>query len=391
MSSKPKFHGESVKWFVGVVEENNDETSKDKLMIGRCRVRILGVHSPTKVMDDETGEGIPVDKLIWGTPIMPPIYSSMGGIGVSPANRIMQGSWVLCMSMDGNKMQEVYIMGTIKGRPIERLNPNNQGFCDPDNVYPTDDMLHNPDTHALAMGGGGGFIVEHKNGNRNEDIRMGSYNGGGGSWSQPISPYAAKYPFNLVYGSESGHVKEVDDSKGAQRLHWYHNSGTFIEIDAEGTKVCKTVGDDYEITVKDRNVLIKGDLNVTVEGNCTFFVKGNMVSQVSGNSQSLVEGNSETHVVGDADLYVDGDATTIVKGDSDLLANGDIDIIARGNTEIKARSVDVKASSSIDLAAPNVNIKASSMSLRGGDIKISAGDVGINGHVKINGTTQIGY
>ena len=120
MSSKPKNHGENVSWFFGVVEENNDSKAKDGKKLGRCRVRLVGIHSQEKVENDETGEGIPTDKLIWAYPIVPPIFSSMNGIGVSPNSRIMNGSWVLCMAMDGGAAQEIFIMGTIAGIPEKR-------------------------------------------------------------------------------------------------------------------------------------------------------------------------------------------------------------------------------------------------------------------------------
>jgi len=370
MNNKPKFHGQGVLWFTGVVEENNDMFAKDGLMIGRCQVRILGIHSAEKIENDETGEGIPVEKLVWALPVMPPIYSSMGHIGASPANRIMKGSWVLLMAMDGTKAQEIFIMGTLKGRPIERLNPENQVFCDPDYFYPTDGMLNLPDTHPLAMGGTGGDIVKQKNEERNVENDTASFTGAGAKWSQPLSPYGAHYPNNLVYGSEFGHVKEVDDTIGARRLHWWHSSHTFIEIDETGTKVCKTVGDDYEITVKDRNVLVKGNCNITVEGDATMLVKGDSVTQVKGDAELLIEGDADTHVKGDADTDIDGDFDENVDGDKELTVDGDYDIKSKSNIKIKARNIGLSANSRINIDAPNIDLW---------------------GVVRINGIIQIGH
>ena len=39
-----------------------------------------------------------------------------------------------------------------------------------------------------------------------------------------------EYPHNHVTETESGHVIEVDDTKGKERIHVFHKSGTFIEI-----------------------------------------------------------------------------------------------------------------------------------------------------------------
>ena len=37
-----------------------------------------------------------------------------------------------------------------------------------------------------------------------------------GFWNQPTGDYNARYPFNNVYESESGHVMEYDDTPGAE-------------------------------------------------------------------------------------------------------------------------------------------------------------------------------
>ena len=42
------------------------------------------------------------------------------------------------------------------------------------------------------------------------------------------------YPFNHVYESESGHVFEIDDTSGGERLLRQHKSGTYEEIIASG-------------------------------------------------------------------------------------------------------------------------------------------------------------
>ena len=68
--------------------------------------------------------------------------------------------------------------------------------------------------------------------------------------------------------SESGHVEEWDDSPSSERLHRYHKTGTFEEIQPDGTKVTKVVGDEYEVTLGKKNVLIEGTVNVTISSDC---------------------------------------------------------------------------------------------------------------------------
>ena len=104
--SEPKFFGSNCKYFLGVVEENNDETSKDGNKVGRCRVRLMGVHSPSKVENDAAGEGNPSNKLHWAWIVQPTTSAAISGIGHSPTS-LLNGTHVLVMSMDGNAVQDL--------------------------------------------------------------------------------------------------------------------------------------------------------------------------------------------------------------------------------------------------------------------------------------------
>ena len=59
-------------WWQGVVEDKIDP-----LMLGRCRVRILGYHT------DDLNE-IPTDCLPWAMPMQPITSAAMSGIGTTP-------------------------------------------------------------------------------------------------------------------------------------------------------------------------------------------------------------------------------------------------------------------------------------------------------------------
>jgi hypothetical protein len=47
--------------------------------------------------------------------------------------------------------------------------------------------------------------------------------------TEPASAYKAHYPYNKSTHTESGHVFEVDDTPGEERLHTYHRTGTYTE------------------------------------------------------------------------------------------------------------------------------------------------------------------
>lgn len=85
--------------------------------------------------------------------------------------------------------------------------------------------------------------------------------------------YAAVYPFDRVYKTKAGHVIEIDDTGGKERIKVFHKSGTFFDIDADGNMRVKVVGNVYQE--------IKGDLLQQVDGNWRVHVNGE-IERVSG-------------------------------------------------------------------------------------------------------------
>lgn len=168
------------------------------------------------------------------------------------------------------------------------------GFQDPSKVYPK--WINEPDTHRLARGESlDRTIVFAKDAARAIGVRTAA----GGSWNQPPTPYNAKYPFNHVFSTESGHVEEWDDTPQNERRHTWHKSGTFTEVDVNGTRVNRIVGDSYEIVERNGYVVVRGTCNVTIEGNHNIRVENNANIQVLGNADLKVSGNLTTGVGGD--------------------------------------------------------------------------------------------
>ena len=77
-------------------------------------------------------------------------------------------------------------------------------------------------------------------------------------WTEPESPasiaYPPKYPFNNITQTPSGHMFEMDDTPGGERIRIHHRSGTFTEMHPNGDEVHKIYGDGYEIITKNKNV-----------------------------------------------------------------------------------------------------------------------------------------
>jgi hypothetical protein len=99
----------------------------------------------------------------------------------------------------------------------------------------------------------------------------------------------------------------MDDTPSRERVRIQHRSGTFIEMHPNGDEVHKVYGDGYEITIKNKNVLIKGTCNITVEGDCNMEVLGDFNHSVKGDYNLEVAGKMKQRVVGDISLSSDED------------------------------------------------------------------------------------
>lgn len=303
-----EYMGRTFLW-TGVVEDRNDP-----LMLGRVRVRLVGIHSSYRTPSDETFEGCATEHLPWAMPLQPITSAAMNGIGSSPIGMV-EGTWVVGFSRDGELYQDLIVMGTLGGIP--QATPVNEGFNDPNLIYPKSEFIGEADTNRLARGVSAGTIVESKNASRDLNVLAAD----GGSWSEPESPFASVYPFNHVVESESGHISEVDDTENAERLHEYHRSGSFSEIHPDGSRVVKVVGDDYEIVIRDKNMHVKGNLNITIEGNANIYTKGDVVQKVDGNKSEEISGNLTQNVGGKIStnagggVEIDGGPSIVQKAD----------------------------------------------------------------------------
>ena len=182
-----------------------------------------------------------------------------------------------------------------------------------------------------------------------------------GFWTEPETPYAAQYPFNSVYESQAGHIVEYDDTPGAERMHWYHCSGTFTEIHPRGSEVHKVVGNAWDITLNDKMILVKGncafnadktmkimmgkDLEIEVQGETKLYARGNMTVDVGGNFLQKVKGtytlSSEGNMVIMApriDLNPEGENSSSVRtfmDDARGLVNGLIEKLSPSDLQVR--------------------------------------------------------
>ena len=109
--------------------------------------------------------------------------------------------------------------------------------------------------------------------------------GESGNQGVPDEPgtYTSMYPFNQVRETEAGFVTEYDNTSGNTRYSSYHPVGNYEEVQADGTRINRIMGSDYEITIQDKNVIIQGACNVTIAGDAKVLVKGDKYEEIEGN------------------------------------------------------------------------------------------------------------
>jgi len=227
------------------------------------------------------------------------------------------------------------------------------GFQDPSGQYPL--YKNEPDTNRLATGNNLGRTIVLK---KEASLKSGVPIANGGTWDQSPTPYNAKYPYNKVTQTESGHVQEWDDTPGSERIHTYHKSGTFSEIDANGTQVNRIVGDGFEVMERNGFIYVQGAYCVTVDGAMNLRTDNVFNLEVSGAANINIYNNANINVSGDANLAVG--ATLNAKASKiNMESTGQFNIKAGTGLNIQAEAdINIKTAASVNTQAEgNINNK----------------------------------
>jgi hypothetical protein len=350
---KSDYLGFNFVWFFGVVEDRNDP-----LKLGRVRVRCFGWHT------DDIYK-LPTSALPWASMMQPVTSAAISGIGTSPTG-LVEGSWVVGAFMDGEAAQQPMVMGSIAGIPQEVANKE-KGFNDPNGAYPIASVLKEPDTSKLARGSESNDDphTKAKIKGRTTGIKTAvaptvptspvfdgvTYVKDRKEWNEPNpryggqeagkyeAPVRTSYPLNHVTHTEIGHIFEVDNTPNASRIHWWHTKGTFVEVQPDGTKISKIIGDNYTIITKDDNVFIKGSVNITVDGDVRMITTKNfyhevgghyflsvgkdMITKIDGNEVKEVKTTKTTNIGADKREVIGGESWTYVSKDRQEVVAGD--------------------------------------------------------------------
>ena len=373
--------------FFGVVEDR-----QDPLRLGRVRIRAFGIHTEDRAK-------IPTEDLPWATPVMPYTSASISGVGESPTGPVegtwvfgffidgkqMQQPMILGTlagapeaynEMGFNDPNKVYPKIEIPGESdvnrLARGDHINASTDDNPSVRAGENIVAHKKKHRVTkIPKAGPPGVESDTGKKDGEaltVKDGpppGYNSqtyySRRTWNEPNPRYGgqdkdekapinlvetraggapefggeSKYPLNHVRVTESGHVFEVDDSPDAERISEYHTAGTFYEIQPNGTRVTKVVGDDYEMVLHDKNMVVKGNVSITVQGSdCRLLVQsdgdagpgakgGNMFIETDGDLNFNVRGDMTTKVGGTVYNEYLGHHATNISNTQSLLVNED--------------------------------------------------------------------
>jgi len=244
--------------------------------MGRCKIRIIGVHTPLKTK--KATEGIPTNELPWAEPAMGLFEGSVSGFGAWTVP--LQGSHMFIFFEQGNILKPRYF-ASIPGKPADQNHgfTSKEGFSDPDKKYPVTivskphkpNALNEPDFHRLARNENtGDTIVDTKTTNKNA--------------SEPAPYYNAEYPHNKVFATHSGITIEIDDTPDNKRIHVYHPSNSYIEINNEGNVIIRNANDKYviidgkklEYTENSNTIYVKGKLTISADSGIDIWSGGNI-------------------------------------------------------------------------------------------------------------------
>ena len=328
-------------WFVGVVEDRADPKN-----LGRLRVRCLGYH--TEKLDQLETKDLP-----WAHVMHPITSATVSGLGQSPLGAV-EGSWVVGFFQDGADAQMPIIIGTLPGVPSELPDIDaKKGFMDTSGNYPKykdetdvnrlavgdDDLPHSTLTIRKAdrttdIGRADFNSVDLRVANADNDILPGD---DGTAFSEPTIPYDATYPYNHVYESEGGHIREMDDTPSHERIHERHSSGSGYEIHPDGSKVTRVKKDNYDLITGDSFVHIKGDQSTTTDGGVRVFVNAD---------GSTADGHYTIEVGNNANINIQvnkGNVNVITtQGDINLKSGANIQLDAAQGIYLRSKTVSAE-------------------------------------------------
>jgi hypothetical protein len=265
------------KVYRGIIEDNNSPK-----IDGRVQVRIFGIHSQDKTL-------VPTSTLPWAEVMQPLSFGYGTGIGITSLPRT--GTWVFVI-LDNDNPNQPIVIGAVAGTPTEAG----------DYELPISSRLGQSDVNDLAVPG---------------------------------------YPDNHVIETLAGHIIEIDDNAGNERIRICHTNGNEVLLNNEGIHVS---------SIKDRTELTAGKFSGTVLNTFTMSVTGAIQINTSesinitSNGPAIIKTNNDLNILAnsninissnaDTNISVDGNAKLNVVGNVNSIIHGLLDVQTTGTSNI---------------------------------------------------------
>jgi hypothetical protein len=250
----------------------------------------------------------------------------------------------------------------------ETVGVPNEGFADASGEYPNRDYFFGTSVNKAATG-----------------ERINNLDLGGGDFGVALDvpdQKPSQYPYNQVQETPSGHVIEIDDTPGGERVLFKHRTGAGIEMRADGSVVISSKSQRVEVSQGDATTIVegegtlvyKGNVNLRIDGDFNVDVAGNYNLNVAGDKKEDIKGRHTKVVNRDQNYTIRGSrseqvvemATSTVLGDQNLITGGDLNQFTQGTTEILAgQNLITTAVNEWVAASSTANITARHVSMIG--------------------------
>ncbi len=224
------------------------------------------------------------------------------------------------------------------------------------------------------------------------------------AWEEPSNGYNAIYPYNRVIETAGGHVVELDDTPGAERIMLFHKNGSYIQMTPSTTTI-KSENDSYFINNKNYHMYVGGTNLVTIEGDSHVLIKGNYTQEIMGNYKQIIHGNHEVGVAGQANI--NGGEQLQMRG-GNLILESNVEnfniktkkairfesdeaihfksknIFAQGTEDIhfNGKNMFVTVSTDMSIDSNKTNIKGSDINIGGGNkVSLNSSTVALDNNV----------
>jgi GH24 family phage-related lysozyme (muramidase) len=398
------FSGEDTfQWFIGVVESR-----QDPMELGRLQVRIFGTHNPALtevpsadlpwavVIQGPSGKAFSTPKesdvvvgffldsgkqvpCIWG--VVPGIETNAPSTGVGFHDLRPQS--VIALAPKVPVARTYNVDGS--GINITEADTSSPAILE-SLRHPNADELNQPSISGITRYQNlANTVIQARKNNLDKNVPV----AGGGQWSEPYPAYNPEYPYDNATVTESGHIFELDDTPGSERIHIAHRSGSFQEYFPTGTLVEKITKSRYSIIMADDYVHVMGDVNLTVGAGVYIKVIGDAVIEVGQ--------DASVNVAGDFNSSVGGDFNVKAKN-INLQAASDVTVVSDTQHFTASSSLDATSGSTSVGSDGDLNLKAGgALNLQGGGINVLSGEllaltgssVGISGGVQIDGLISV--